>query len=167
MPVLTRKRKAELETAAKTVPIQREPKTEQPTEEPSLKHHKLTDPLKRTDPFRPHSTPPKIVIRRRRLTSKPKQPLPGQSSNNANTIMLTKSLFEHVDKYGISALPTKEALDAWLEENKDTFIQAQKERDNAIHPNVLPKTPIPERNTRRHIAAGPLMDEQLLVPVAD
>ncbi|KAI1805711.1 hypothetical protein F4811DRAFT_569914 [Daldinia bambusicola] len=200
MPVLTRKRKAELEAAVKTIPIQTEPRTEQPIEEPSLKRQKLTDPLERTDPFRPHSPPPKIVIRRRRLTTQPKQPLPvvfftipttnpsnqvsakGRSSNNADTIILTKSLFEHVDKYGISALPTKEALDAWLEENKDTFIQARKERDNqqtalaqstlnapspAIHPEVLPETPAPEQNARHNVAAGPPMHEQHLVPVAD
>ncbi|KAI1657454.1 hypothetical protein F4813DRAFT_389631 [Daldinia decipiens] len=145
MPPLTRKRKAKLEAAAQQVPIQTQPETNQSVEEPSSKRQKLTDSFKRTDPFRPHSPPPKTVIHRRSLATKLKQPLPvvfftipatnpsnqvsakGRSSNDLNTIMLTKSLFEHADKYGAAALPTSEALDAWLEENKDIFIQARKE----------------------------------------
>ncbi|KAI2784032.1 hypothetical protein F4815DRAFT_441690 [Daldinia loculata] len=144
MPPLTRKRKA-LEAAAQQTPVQTQPETKQSVEEPSSKRQKLTDPFKRIDPFRPHSPPPKTVIRRRSLATKLKQPLPvvfftipatnpsnqvsarGRSSNDLNTIMLTKSLFEYADKYGAAALPTKEALDAWLEENKDIFIQARKE----------------------------------------
>jgi hypothetical protein len=115
MPPLTRKRKAEQEAAAQQAPVQTQPETKQSVEEPSTKRQKLTDPFKRTDPFRPKTPPPKTVIRRRSLVTKSKQPLPvvfftvpatnpsnqisarGRSSNDLNTIMLTKSLFEHVE----------------------------------------------------------------------
>ncbi|KAI0853665.1 hypothetical protein F5Y00DRAFT_269091 [Daldinia vernicosa] len=188
MTPLTRKRKAELEAAAQQAPVQTQPETKQSVEEPSLKRQKLTDPFKRTDPFRPHSPPPKTVIRRRSLATKLKQPLPvvfftipatnpsnqvsakGRSSNDLNTIMLTKSLFEHADKYGAASLPTKETLDVWLEGHKDIFIQARKEgyhqqvtsaqppQDSpraATHPGVLPETTAPQHNLAADQNASP------------
>ncbi|OTB16108.1 hypothetical protein K445DRAFT_11077 [Daldinia sp. EC12] len=200
MPVLTRKRKAELEAAAKEAPIQARPEADQPAQEPSPKRHKRTDPFERTDPFRPHSPPLKTIICRRSPSVKLKQPLPvvfftipttnssnqvsakGRSSNDVDTIMVTKSLFEHVDKYGVSALPTKEVFDAWLEENKETFIQSRKERDHqqvtlAQLPQDLPRAtaplevilelPAPQNNHQPNLAAGPPPRHRRVVPVAN
>ncbi|KAI0096488.1 hypothetical protein F4814DRAFT_434809 [Daldinia grandis] len=195
MPPLTRKRKAQLEAAAQEASIQiqqeseRSEHPEHSVEESSSKRQKLTDPFKRTDPFRPRSPPPKTVIRHRSLATKLKQPLPvvfftipatnpsnqvsakGRSSNDLNTIMLTKSLFEYIDKYGTAALPTKEALDAWLEGNKDIFTQARKDENHqqvacaqspqtspltATHPGVSLEATAPQRSP----AVGPHVPRQ-------
>ncbi|KAI0882461.1 uncharacterized protein GGS22DRAFT_191048 [Annulohypoxylon maeteangense] len=154
MPVLTRKRKAELE-AAERVPEQPSPETEHAAEEHLSKRQKRDDPFKRIDPFRPLSPRPKTVLRRRdqmklfmlkKKPFKPQRPLPtvfftvpeadparqisakSRSTNDVDTIIATKSLFEHVDKYGVEAMPSRETLESWLRENKDEFIQAREKR---------------------------------------
>ncbi|KAI1107297.1 hypothetical protein F4804DRAFT_352173 [Jackrogersella minutella] len=152
MPVLTRKRKAELEAAEKETQIQSPLEIEQTTPKPPSKRQKRADPFRRIDPFRPLSPPPKTVIRQRRnvwnfsmkkIVPKRQHPLPvifftvpttnsdqqvsskSRSSNDINMIMTTKSLFEHVDKHGFDALPSHETLVSWLEDHKDEFVDAR------------------------------------------
>ncbi|KAI1460821.1 hypothetical protein F4805DRAFT_477952 [Annulohypoxylon moriforme] len=155
MPVLTRKRKAELEAAEREVQEQLSSEADHAMERHSPKRIKVErqDPFKRIDPFRPRS-PPKTVLRRRREVKysdlkkkpKPRHPVPiaffivpeadpaqqvsakSRSTNNVDTIMATTSLFKHMDKYGIEAMPTRRSLENWLEEHKDEFIQARAQR---------------------------------------
>ncbi|KAI1418176.1 hypothetical protein F5Y13DRAFT_184689 [Hypoxylon sp. FL1857] len=188
MPVLTRKRKAQLEAeeAEKTEGAEKAEedahiaaplKSQHAAQEPPLKSPKLTELFERTDPFRPlavaptgsmsyncpfsnggksprNSPPPRTVWRhksqirypkvkrvavnsRRPLpvifftipeTTKTKQVAKSRSSNNVDTILATKSLFEHIDLHGTEAIPSHQALVSWLEENKNEFIRATKER---------------------------------------
>ncbi|KAL7623930.1 hypothetical protein AAE478_005487 [Parahypoxylon ruwenzoriense] len=120
------------------------------------------DPFKRIDPFRPLSPRPTEVRRRKipfpvklwKLNQKevPRHPLPvlfftepevnpgnqwlarSRSSNEVDTIVAAKSLLVHAEKYGAVALPSKEALESWLEANKDQFIRARQANSNARQP---------------------------------
>ncbi|KAI1781095.1 hypothetical protein F4818DRAFT_436287 [Hypoxylon cercidicola] len=47
-----------------------------------------------------------------------------QIGDQAETINVTKLLIEHADKYGVAALPSQEALQSWLDRNKDEFAKA-------------------------------------------
>ncbi|KAI0124591.1 hypothetical protein F4776DRAFT_665148 [Hypoxylon sp. NC0597] len=149
MPVLTRKRKAELEAMEEETQIEAQLRTEQSAQEHLMKRQK------RASPFRPLSPPPKTIWRHksrvrcpteRRPAAKPQNPLPivffttpeatknqhisakSRSSNDVDTILATKSLFEHIDKHGAEAMPNHEVLKSWLEENKCEFIRARKDQ---------------------------------------
>ncbi|KAI1376169.1 hypothetical protein F4677DRAFT_445878 [Hypoxylon crocopeplum] len=177
MPVLTRKRKAELEAAAEQetqIQEQLDAEIKQAAHQHRPKRQ-CTDPFKRTDPFRPRSPPPNALMRRSGLVShsgnKPQRPLPlvfftvpaanpedqifakGRSSNDVDTIMVIQSLFDHFDKYGVAAMPPKEALETWLDENKDEFVKA---REDAAH----------RRTTQSTILAGEPQAQQPTAPVA-
>ncbi|KAI2466822.1 hypothetical protein F4781DRAFT_336608 [Annulohypoxylon bovei var. microspora] len=196
MPVLTRKRKAELESAEKEVQRQLLLEAEHATEEHPSKRQKRDDPFKRTDPFRPISPPPKTVLRRRgqvkystlkKRPTKSQQLLPmvfftvpeanparqvsakSRSSNDVDTILATKSLVDHVDKYGVEAMPSREALESWLEEHKDEFIQARAERTRQ-QPTPIRRTqaaphapghtgPESESSAARHPAVRPSINQ--------
>ncbi|KAI1093819.1 hypothetical protein F5B19DRAFT_500753 [Rostrohypoxylon terebratum] len=153
MPVLTRKRKAELEAGDPEMQEQQLEEAENATKQRSPKRQRCDKPPKRTDPFRPlspQSPPPRTVMRQgnrvkysrlKKRTPQPRHPLPilfftepeinparqisarSRSSNDVNLIMATKSLFEHQDKYGPEAMPSYKDLESWLEEHKDEFIQ--------------------------------------------
>ncbi|KAI8964955.1 hypothetical protein F5Y11DRAFT_46610 [Daldinia sp. FL1419] len=182
MTPISRKRKAELGAVEQEALEQTQFQSEQPSQETPSKRLKLTDSSGEANlpPLHPHR------LRRLRRNSvhyyrpiaERKRPLPvvfftvpeanprhqttakGRSSNNVDMIMVVKSLFEHADKYGVAALPTKEAFETWLEENKDTFIQnrqatqAQPSQDSlraATHPGGFPEMPATQDDpTARH-----------------
>ncbi|XXG97093.1 hypothetical protein Hte_003388 [Hypoxylon texense] len=45
------------------------------------------------------------------------------STSDRKFIGMTKLLLEHAHKYGVTALPSQEALQSWLNENKDEFVK--------------------------------------------
>ncbi|KAI1210389.1 uncharacterized protein F4807DRAFT_459764 [Annulohypoxylon truncatum] len=203
MPVLTRKRKAELEATDREAQEQLLTEAEHAAEEPPSKRQKRDDPFKRIDPFRPLSPPPKTVMRRRnqvRLSTLKKRPAKSQhplpivfftvpeanparqisaksrSSNDVATIIATNSLFEHVDRYGVEAMPSHQALENWLEENKDKFVQARRQRTReqptavrhiqAAPHTVGPTGSVSEAPGVHHPATRPHNDRPV-VPVAN
>ncbi|OTA96752.1 hypothetical protein M434DRAFT_27629 [Hypoxylon sp. CO27-5] len=119
MPVLTRKRKAELEATEEKTQIDAQLETEQQhAEAPRMKRQK------QISPFRPLSPPPRTIWRHKSRvryptvknpTTKPQNPIPiifftipeatttrqvsakSRSSNDVDIILATKSLFEHTD----------------------------------------------------------------------
>ncbi|KAI2631971.1 hypothetical protein GGR54DRAFT_634741 [Hypoxylon sp. NC1633] len=152
--------------AVRTAQAVQEPEVPQINEErPHKRQRTIYD-----DWFRPISPPPQVVVSRRSglisfpklTTPKPQHPTPivsyfvpttnwknqisakGRSSNDAETIMATKALFKHADKYGVVAMPTKNALEAWLEENKDEFIRAR-EKKPRHQPTEVRKSQSPPR----------------------
>ncbi|KAI5863372.1 hypothetical protein GGS23DRAFT_621021 [Durotheca rogersii] len=190
MAPLTRKRKAEIEAAeaettniSKRVRLDRVPKGPQSPER--------IRPFQRTDPFRPLSPRPKEV-RTRKLsypvklwklnpkTVEPPRPLPivfftepmenpmnqlsakSRSSHDVDTILAMKSLYEHAHKYGAVALPTKDTLESWLEQNKDKFIQARKSQSNARQPQ-----PPVQRNNNAPRHADPMIAALPEVPTME
>ncbi|XDG03319.1 hypothetical protein ABKA04_002934 [Annulohypoxylon sp. FPYF3050] len=161
MPVLTRKRKAELEAGDPEMQEQLTREAENATKQRSPKRQKRDKPPKRTDPFRPLSPPPRTVMRQgnrvrystlKKRTARSRHPLPivfftvpettpvrqvsarSRSSNDLDIIMATQSLFEYKDKYGAEAMPSHQDLKNWLEEHKDEFLQARTQQTRQPSP---------------------------------
>ncbi|KAI0011748.1 hypothetical protein F4779DRAFT_636303 [Xylariaceae sp. FL0662B] len=149
MAPITRKRKAEIEATR---------------EEEERKRLCLNDPIRSPSP------PPSPIIRKRHPLLQKKYAAPekqypkpvvfftmpeenpasqvvakSQSSNEVETILATKALVDHTQKYGGVAMPTQQALEDWLESNKSEFVKAQQQsrarRSGAPSPRRVQNSP--------------------------